>query len=162
MDESDTKILSESLNVVHPYGSLGDLYGKSGELTFGASEDWRFAFQASKLIKTFSEGMDSETHDIIAKALSNAEFAIFLGFGFISINNNFLFDKGPFEIQSVIGTVFKIPEERVFAIEDKIKQNLMMRTEKHGESWQRGTPNLVNDTCAMTINRFAHQIMDIL
>lgn len=151
--------LEESLDIIHPYGSLGDLRPNDGEYgTFGKLDDQRFLVSASKNIRTFTEGMKSDVRKKISYAFSSASSAIFLGYGFISVNDQFLFDEGPFENKSVLGTVYGISEERTAAISDRLANACMMIKTPYDGWQQRGKPLLRNEGCADLIHRFSHVI----
>lgn len=158
----DVEKLSDALNIIHPYGSLGDLNPIDGEHgTFGRHKDRQFLISASRNIRTFTEGMESDVRVKISRAFTNAENAVFLGYGFISVNDEFLFDEGPFEIPSLLGTTYGVSEERSEFIAGKMKSTCMMRQTPHQGKIQRGSPQLRAEGCADLIHRFSHKFEGI-
>jgi hypothetical protein len=158
----DSEKLSNALNIIHPYGSLGDLSPKEGKHgTFGKHKDQHFLRVASQSIRTFTEGMESDVTIKIGRAFAGAKNAVFLGYGFISVNDEFLFDEGPFEIPSLLGTTYGVSEERSEFIAEKLKSTCMMWKTPHEGTIQRGVPQLRAEGCADLINRFSHKFEGI-
>ena len=153
----DDKELLESLKILRPYGSLGDI-GSTHELngTFGKFGDDSVVVGAAKNIRTFTEGMGSVVLAEIAKAFSEAETAVFLGYGFISTNDDFLFKQYPFTIKSVFGTVYQISYERIESISDNIGKKCMTREDVNGGFVLRSAPRLKNETCSDLVGRYSH------
>ncbi|MFM9915287.1 MAG: hypothetical protein ACKVOX_05725 [Rhizobacter sp.] len=98
-DES-TKAL-ESLNIYHPYGTVGQLEWQSPKagIAFGGELDAQKLIQLAGGIRTFTEGIDPKLGEsnAIRTALSHARRIAFLGFAFHRLNLELLFDGGPFE-----------------------------------------------------------------
>lgn len=83
-----------NLNVYHPYGTVGPL-GWSGETNtvgFGAEVAPEQLLDLARHIKTFSEGTDPSTSEILAirEALQEARTVMFLGFAFHRMNMRLL------------------------------------------------------------------------
>lgn len=149
--------LDEATNIIHPYGFLGELRPEEGtEGTFGKNEDPSFAIEAALNIKTFTEGMDDNVTAEIGEVLSEAANAVFLGYGFITTNDDFLFGDGPFNISTVLGTTYGISDERTEFISDKLKHACMMRETPYDGLQQRGSPQLRSEGCADLLHRFSH------
>lgn len=159
----DIHTLENSLHIVHPYGSLGDLLPQQGvNGTFGRSRDPDFILSAAKGIRTFTEGMESDVRKRIGDAFSEAQNAIFLGYGFISVNDDFLFGGGPFQMLSVLGTTYGILDERKDAIDKRLSDSCMkMLTPYHGWQPSARSPLLRSEGCADLLNRFSHKLEDI-
>lgn len=83
------------LQVFHPYGSVGSLPWQrgSGGIEYGATVGGRTLINASKGIRTFTEGVDPATSDIdsIRSTLRDARRMAFLGFAFHRLNVALLF-----------------------------------------------------------------------
>lgn len=95
IDAANATEILKSLNIFHPYGSLGELYWPIGSSAsnFGSFTDARQLLEVSQKIKTFSEGTD-ETHSDIVEIRSTMETAkqiAFLGFSFNKQNLDLLF-----------------------------------------------------------------------
>ena len=149
--------LSKVLSIIHPYGSLGDLRPEQGHNgTFGNHKDNHFLLTAASNIRTFTEGMESDVKLKIGDAFALSSNAIFLGYGFISVNDKFLFDESPFEIHTVLGTTYGVSEERTEFISAKLSGTCMMRNTPYDGWQQRGTPQLRSEGCSDLIQRFSH------
>lgn len=149
--------VAQAINIIHPYGYLGELLPESGLYgTFGKHEEANFVLKAAGNIRTFTEGMDENVTTEIGEALSSAKNAIFLGYGFVTTNDDFLFKKGPFEISTVLGTTLGISEERAAFVEDKLKENCMMKNTSFDVYQQMGSPQLRPEGCADLLHRFSH------
>lgn len=83
------------LQIYHPYGSVGPLpwQKRPGGVEYGATVSGRSLIDAAKGIRTFTEGIDSETSDIesIRSVLREANRLAFLGFAFHRLNVSLLF-----------------------------------------------------------------------
>lgn len=85
--------IAQSLNIYHPYGSLGNLeYHDSGQtVPFGSQPRPSTLVDIARRIRTYSEAQDDDTslslaHEKIAKCKN----LVFLGFGFLVENLNLL------------------------------------------------------------------------
>jgi hypothetical protein len=154
--------LENALNIIHPYGSLGVLAHEQGvHGTFGKIADSNFLILAAQGIRTFTEGMESDVRVRIGNAFSGAKSAIFLGYGFISVNDRFLFDESPFEIRTVLGTSYGISDERSASVAERLMSTCMMWDTPHDGWQQRGHPQLRNEGCADLLQRFSHLVEEI-
>lgn len=89
----DMTDVADSLQILRPYGSLGRLDGADG-LAFGdTTTSAERLYRAAKLIRTYSEQTESGHLEAIRNHVNNADTLIFLGFGFILENMNFLFNN---------------------------------------------------------------------
>jgi hypothetical protein len=81
-----------AIEVIHPYGSIGELCVSGTRVTGYAPElNGANIYSAAKRIRTFTEGVaDAELLDSIKNPLVQAEIVIFLGFSFIDINMQIL------------------------------------------------------------------------
>ncbi|RYG92714.1 hypothetical protein EU803_00990 [Loktanella sp. IMCC34160] len=91
VDNADKRTL-DALEVIHVYGSLGDLDTTFGPRTgYGCDLDIHGLLQASEKIHTFTQGVSEENIRVrIHDALSNCEVLTILGFGFDRINFDLL------------------------------------------------------------------------
>ncbi|MFC6636691.1 hypothetical protein GV827_15085 [Sulfitobacter sp. JBTF-M27] len=81
-----------ALNVIHPYGSIGDLVIDAGQMGyFGEERNTNTILRATSDVRTFTEGVaDANTPREISEALQGARLLIFLGFSFIDLNMRLL------------------------------------------------------------------------
>lgn len=88
-DDEVTEMLN-SLKIFHPYGSIGALpwYDRSDSMVFGGDPESKTYLSLSQKIKTFTEVIDTESHDIMEmhKHMAKADKLIFLGFSFNELN----------------------------------------------------------------------------
>lgn len=89
----ETLDVFESISIVHPYGSLGDLVVEDrraigfGDSNIGVAE-------IAKNINTFTEGgRFLDLDDQLNKSLSETSQLVFLGFGFLPLNMDLVFKK---------------------------------------------------------------------
>ncbi|WP_439535470.1 hypothetical protein [Methyloversatilis sp.] len=84
-----------NLEIFHPYGSVGPLpwQRRSGGIEYGATVGGRTLIEATKGIRTFTEGIDPATSDVesIRATLRAANRLAFLGFSFHRLNVALLF-----------------------------------------------------------------------
>lgn len=88
LSEDDTYAeLTESLRITHPYGVVGELKPRIIGSGFGADLDPEGLIQASKGIRTFTEGVENPSLESkINDFVSESEIICFLGFAFHPIN----------------------------------------------------------------------------
>ena len=82
------------LKIYHPYGTVGPLpwQGSEKQVEFGADLYAKNLFACSGLLKTFTEGTDESSSDIISirASMSTSQKLVFLGFAFHRLNLNLL------------------------------------------------------------------------
>lgn len=79
--------LVKSINIYHPYGDVGSLpwmIRDETTMAFGKKPNTKELLELSKRIKTFTEGTDPESSEIveIRQHMSSADRVVFLGFAF--------------------------------------------------------------------------------
>jgi len=81
-----------SIQVVHPYGSLGELSAASVRTSgYGREPMASEILESAKNIRTFTEGVDDlKTSSEIENSFNGSELVIFLGFSFVDINMEIL------------------------------------------------------------------------
>ncbi|WP_426524155.1 hypothetical protein [Bradyrhizobium sp. McL0615] len=98
--------LVESLNVIRPYGSLGNLWGNNS-VPFGGTEDLDLKGIAKNIL-TFTEQRSADVSERMMQAISNARVVIFLGFGFHRQNVSALTVESASPDREVYGTTLGI------------------------------------------------------
>lgn len=90
MHESRAADLVAGMEIYHPYGSVGPLpFGaQRGAMDFGGAPDPQQLLALASDIKTFTEGTDPESSEILAirEHIRNAGKVVFLGFAFHKLN----------------------------------------------------------------------------
>jgi len=79
-----------NINIYHPYGIVGSLpwSDQSDAIEFGSDTNPEQLLQLAKKIKTFAEGTDPKSSEILAikTHMSNADRLVFIGFAFHKLN----------------------------------------------------------------------------
>ena len=92
--EQDAAQLIRYINIYHPYGKVGDLpwQVRHHYTDFGAEPDANQLLDLAQSIKTFTEGTNPNSSDIvqIRERIYNAEKLVFLGFAFHKLNMELL------------------------------------------------------------------------
>ncbi len=127
----------DSLEVFHPYGSIGVLphHGGASVVDFGGEVNSSQLVALSSQIRTFTEGTDEESSEIIAirSRIRQSSRLIFLGFAYHPLNMELLMHEGrqrtdPVRPKDIYGTVFQMSDNDNDKIEAEIKKVLQPRT----------------------------------
>lgn len=89
ISDSDSAELVKSIEIFHPYGVVGNLPWQGGQFVeFGAKPQPPTLLQLAGDIKTFTEGTDPESSEILAirKNIGEADKIVFLGYAFHDLN----------------------------------------------------------------------------
>lgn len=90
VSDSEAAELIKLLSIYHPYGSVGLLpwYGQGGAMEFGAEPNANQLLELTNKIKTFTEGTDPGSSDILAikEHVCQADKLVFIGFAFHKLN----------------------------------------------------------------------------
>lgn len=149
--------LNDVINLIRPYGSLGTLISSDAySATFGKVSDDRLLLEAAANIRTFTEGMETDVQEKVRETFRLSDTAVFLGYGFIPVNDSFLFGHEPYDIPKVFGTVLGISEERSDYIADVLKGKCMMYSTLYDGLQHRGQLELRAEGCAALLSRFSH------
>jgi hypothetical protein len=155
-EEVGNKVL-DSLIIIHPYGSVGDLISASGGRTsFGRVLGSASLDQTARGIKTFTEGVEANVQEEIFNAFMEAEVAIFLGFAFHDINIKMLFGDKKFSVPRVIGTTLGISRNSSEVISKKLSEKLSSEFETN--DYVMPVIDLVSCTCSDLIYEFERLI----
>ncbi len=98
MSETEAAELVNCINIYHPYGDIGSKpwINQNETMPFGAIPDSQKLLDLAKNIKTFAEGTDPSSSEIleIREHMKKAKRVVFLGFAFHEQNMQ-LIDPGP-------------------------------------------------------------------
>jgi len=90
MKETAAEKLAKSIEIYHPYGSVGNLpwIDRNNSMEFGAVPNGNQLLDLSSQIKTFTEGTDPKSSNILAikKHMLHAIRIVFIGFSFNKLN----------------------------------------------------------------------------
>jgi len=122
--------LIEEIGIYHPYGSIGSLpWCPSDEVVeFGAESNGHQLLGLISQIKTFAEGTDPSSSDIIAirNHMSEARKVVFIGFAFHKLNMNLISpngsEVGDRENPKCFATTYGISENDKEVISDQLDQ----------------------------------------
>jgi hypothetical protein len=122
LDSTQGQKVLDKLRVTHVYGSLGSLTVLEG-LVYGYGNPALGLSTLVQGIETFTKQTAvAEVRDKIKEALQNSDLAIFLGYGFLEINNRLLFENGPFNLRRVFATAKGLSEASVSTISFEMEQ----------------------------------------
>lgn len=95
MSPDEAKDVMQNLDIYHPYGTIGSLpwQKNSPSIKYGESVSAEVLIKVAEGIRTFTEGVDPESSDIlkIREILNEAERLAFIGFAFHKLNVELLF-----------------------------------------------------------------------
>lgn len=110
MSHQDTALVLSELEFHHPYGVVGNLpwMNKSDSIEFGATPTTQQLIALAGQIKTFTEGSNEHTSDIVRvrEVLGATRRIAFLGFAFHRLNVELLFPQQKKEIPTKQCNVF--------------------------------------------------------
>jgi len=99
IDTDQAEELVRSIEIYHPYGTVGALpwYAEEHAIAFGADPSAHQLLDLASQIKTFTEGTDPGSSDIgeIRKRVAEAQILLFLGFAFHRQNLDLIRPKTP-------------------------------------------------------------------
>lgn len=120
---SDAFALANSVDVIHPYGSLGSL---DGNASFGQGGK-RDPFELSSGLKTFSERLEDEgLVDKIKTTVADAETLVFMGFGYHKQNIEMLVPMTNSKRKRVIGTAKNVAAEAQQVLKLKLESGFAL------------------------------------
>jgi len=109
--------LVNSINIYHPYGVVGNLPWQGKQvIEYGADPHHQGLLQLASQIKTFTEGTDEESSEIVTirEHLSSASNVVFLGFAFHALNMKLMSPKSflpdPIADVNYFGSAFGISD----------------------------------------------------
>lgn len=86
----EAAVIIKSIKIYHPYGCVGALpwQDSSGSIEFGTDPDSKELLQFAQKIKTFTEGTDPGSSEIVSirKDMCTAQRLVFMGFAFHKLN----------------------------------------------------------------------------
>jgi hypothetical protein len=95
INNEEAKNIVKNMNILHPYGIVGELWNERGEITFGETPNQDTFFSLAEKIKTFTENMknDNEYNRNIDYFIKLGDRIIFLGFAYHKQNLSLLFNQ---------------------------------------------------------------------
>ena len=90
VSEQESSELVSLINIFHPYGKVGHLpwQNRDGATDFGEDPNTQKLLTLAESIKTFTEGNNPESSDLVAirDKISNTNRLVFMGFAFHKLN----------------------------------------------------------------------------
>jgi len=130
IDEKKSAELLNLINIFHPYGVVGNLpwQNKRESIQYGGEPSQQHLINLSQKIRTFSEGTDPRSSEIISihRNIHEADLIVFLGFAFHKLNMDLLrpveHDVGSCERKGFFATALKISDHDCDIIRGDIEQ----------------------------------------
>jgi len=119
ISEAEASKLVLSLNIIHPYGSVGALPWKNIEIgqqiTFGCEPSGAQLLELAKRIRTFTEGVSPDSGDIdsVRNTINMTHRLVFIGFAFHKLNMRLIepsIDNNKLKIEKCFASTFGISE----------------------------------------------------
>jgi hypothetical protein len=112
----------DRLRVSHIYGSLGALSVSAG-MVQGFGDTRADLTNLSERIETFTEPKFEESiKETISASFRDCSVALFLGYGFLEINNRLLFEGGPYALDRVLGTAVGLSDASMATMSSDLEQ----------------------------------------
>lgn len=116
----DSIDICKSLEIIHPYGTVGNLYGINptpfGDRNLNISD-------IAKNIRTFTEGVsEANLIESINNSCLNAQKIVFLGFGFNPMNMDVLSTKSSSNVKYIYATTYGLSDAAKNETKNKILQ----------------------------------------
>lgn len=130
LSESEAADLVKDINFYHPYGDVGTLpwANRNGTMAFGAEPQSQHLLELSRKIKTFTEGTDPGSSEIleIRKHMGMANKVVFMGFAFHKLNMQLIapepVDNRDNSEVKCFATTFGISKSDKEVIDEQIKE----------------------------------------
>lgn len=134
MSPADVGKIVNNIEFFHPYGVVGKLPWQSvsdiaQSMNFGGGPTRDELIKIAAEIKTFTEGTDSDSSDVIAirRSMEQAERIVFLGFAYHRLNVELLLGPTAPErtkTRRVIGTAYGMSDDDARLVRDDLEQRL--------------------------------------
>lgn len=126
VSKAEAAELVKSINIYHPYGDVGTLNGRA--MRFGTEPSAEQLLELSQKIKTYAEGTDPESSEIleIREHMGMADQLVFLGFAFHKLNMQLITPGDTFDQSSPMikcfATTYGISENDKVVIKEQINE----------------------------------------
>lgn len=132
VDLEEAKRLLGLIEIIHPYGTIGDLPELSDEgkgISYGENDDNEFRryFKAETTIRTFGEANAGKQMKEAQAAIKASKNVVFLGFGFLRQNMEYLgastdLTVAPNKFRRVFATTYGLSEYRQNLVRNVLNQ----------------------------------------
>ncbi|MDP8995587.1 MAG: hypothetical protein M3O03_01095 [Pseudomonadota bacterium] len=126
LDDAQAVKIVEKLNIVHPYGNLGDTPYLQGSAEGFGNFDLHSLVAKSARIRTFTENVsDNKMIERIRELFEWSEVVVFLGFGYIKQNLDLLWPQALTNPKRhVMGTAFGLSETNLVEVQRELAQRM--------------------------------------
>lgn len=120
LDQEHQQKLLSALKVIYPYGTVGPFVASSINTNFGNVTYQGQLIEASRQIRTFTEGAESSLNKEVRREIESSEIVMFLGFGFLQLNMDLLFQNQRFRPIRVLGTGKGLSKDSISEVESEL------------------------------------------
>ncbi|WP_424964892.1 hypothetical protein [Dinoroseobacter sp. S375] len=135
----------DALNIIYPYGSIGDFRYFGLETCFGQVDLQRSLFEYADSIRTFTEGTGSDIVEGISNALARSDVVVFLGFGFLHLNMKILFGEMRFPDVVVLATGKGLSENSRSQVAQELEYVFPMSSKSNRK---KSNVQIIDSTCS--------------
>lgn len=139
----------DSLDILYPYGNVGEFKISDKGTTFGAPEDINGVLDAANSVRTFMEGVDSGLRDELQDRIKKSDTLVFLGFSYMQMNLELLLNENPIPKQFVLGTTLGISEDSKKLIRGKLRSK-----------FRNSDMGLLNETTLQLVEKKCFEFFD--
>lgn len=131
MPINQARDLVSGLEIIHPYGVVGDYFG-SYRTEFGSDLDHLRLVEVVNKIRTFTEQItDDDMMDVLNERLTEAHNVVFLGFSFGDMNIKLLQASGERVKKNIVGSALNISPSNLSLIEAEVRKALKLEAPHH-------------------------------
>ncbi|MDB2439381.1 hypothetical protein N9W89_11750 [Hellea sp.] len=121
LQNEDVLVVLKNLNIIYPYGTIGKfIWSNPSHTNYGEVRFDNDLIQKSKHLRTFTEGTDSETHDLIDACLNSADAVLFMGFGFLDLNMKLLFENKVYPVPTIFATAKGLSKNSIMELNSEL------------------------------------------
>jgi len=155
LEQVDQDSVLSALSVLYPYGTIGDFKKERAiHSNFGVEMYGEQLLGNAKSIKTFTEGADSKLVEQIKEAIGNSELVLFLGFGFLRLNMELLFEGALFPALRVLGTGKGLSQDSISEIQKELLSEFPFAADEFLDQDNANRVRIVDCTCGSLFHEY--------
>ena len=152
LDNMEVSRVIDALHIIYPYGTIGDYVWTNNESNFGEIKRVDKLYNSAQNIQTFTEGLGSNKDKGINQAITESDNIIFMGFGFLTLNMNYLFQNQNFTPKQILATAYKLSPNSIEYQKDKFK-SLFFKS-NISAAYLNKSLKVIDKTCSELIHEF--------